>query len=417
MEDGLKSPTSEAESELCDNMEIALGQSTVESSSNVSASSGELESSTSESGNCTAINKKHKATSPPSPSSLSSKRFKLSDNPANNEDLGNTASETSFASDRDKGCDDFDSLSSSDTETEEVLRVESKAPKIETPTLKLKSTTTTTTKRTPLPNTPAKCSPPVAAPNKAASPKPVKRGSKWSAEEDALLISFKNEGKNFDYISERLSGRSGTACRRHYDQISRASATASKSVSGLTKTSRKPVIGVEPAARKGRWTDDEIDELRRLKMADVEWTEIAKLVPGRTPAACRRKWEEVCREASKLFAMSGAQITQKALAGAVKEGVVEGGNDDGLSENDVKEEKAKRDVDEDSYSCGSDEEMSENGTGDQETRGEIKEEVVEGVSGGDTSDTSSESDEVPSDSESEEEAEKKRQHKTFFLER
>lgn len=45
---------------------------------------------------------------------------------------------------------------------------------------------------------------------------PVKKQSKWSAEEDALIIELRGSGMKWDDVSARLPGRSSISCRLHY---------------------------------------------------------------------------------------------------------------------------------------------------------------------------------------------------------
>ncbi len=40
--------------------------------------------------------------------------------------------------------------------------------------------------------------------------------SKWSPEEDALMIELRSRGMKWDDISKRLPGRSAISCRLHY---------------------------------------------------------------------------------------------------------------------------------------------------------------------------------------------------------
>jgi len=44
----------------------------------------------------------------------------------------------------------------------------------------------------------------------------VKKQSKWSATEDALIIELRGSGTKWEEISNRLPGRSATSCRLHY---------------------------------------------------------------------------------------------------------------------------------------------------------------------------------------------------------
>jgi hypothetical protein len=45
---------------------------------------------------------------------------------------------------------------------------------------------------------------------------PAKKQSKWSQEEDALIIDLRGGGMKWEDISKRLPGRSAISCRLHY---------------------------------------------------------------------------------------------------------------------------------------------------------------------------------------------------------
>ncbi|KAI1132126.1 hypothetical protein F5Y10DRAFT_5427 [Nemania abortiva] len=45
---------------------------------------------------------------------------------------------------------------------------------------------------------------------------PAKKQSKWSADEDALIIDLRGSGMKWEDISKRLPGRSAISCRLHY---------------------------------------------------------------------------------------------------------------------------------------------------------------------------------------------------------
>ncbi|TGZ77784.1 hypothetical protein EX30DRAFT_343852 [Ascodesmis nigricans] len=49
-----------------------------------------------------------------------------------------------------------------------------------------------------------------------AGPTPAKKQSKWTAEEDALIIALRGRGEKWDDISRQLPGRSAISCRLHY---------------------------------------------------------------------------------------------------------------------------------------------------------------------------------------------------------
>jgi hypothetical protein len=45
---------------------------------------------------------------------------------------------------------------------------------------------------------------------------PAKKQSKWSSQEDSLIIELRGSGMKWDDISKRLPGRSSISCRLHY---------------------------------------------------------------------------------------------------------------------------------------------------------------------------------------------------------
>lgn len=45
---------------------------------------------------------------------------------------------------------------------------------------------------------------------------PAKKQSKWSPEEDALIIELRGRSMKWEDISKRLPGRSAISCRLHY---------------------------------------------------------------------------------------------------------------------------------------------------------------------------------------------------------
>lgn len=59
---------------------------------------------------------------------------------------------------------------------------------------------------------------PAAAENLSpgSSMRPAKKQSKWSPEEDALIIELRGGGMKWEDISTRLPGRSAISCRLHY---------------------------------------------------------------------------------------------------------------------------------------------------------------------------------------------------------
>jgi hypothetical protein len=48
------------------------------------------------------------------------------------------------------------------------------------------------------------------------APSPAKRQSKWTPDEDAIIIELRGSGMKWEDISKRLPGRSAISCRLHY---------------------------------------------------------------------------------------------------------------------------------------------------------------------------------------------------------
>jgi hypothetical protein len=48
------------------------------------------------------------------------------------------------------------------------------------------------------------------------SESPAKKQSKWSQEEDSLIIELRGSGMKWEDISKKLPGRSAISCRLHY---------------------------------------------------------------------------------------------------------------------------------------------------------------------------------------------------------
>ncbi len=48
---------------------------------------------------------------------------------------------------------------------------------------------------------------------------PAKRQSKWSADENALIVQLRGSSMKWDDISKRLPGRSSISCRLHYQNF------------------------------------------------------------------------------------------------------------------------------------------------------------------------------------------------------
>ncbi|MCJ1384944.1 hypothetical protein MMC17_008062 [Xylographa soralifera] len=88
-----------------------------------------------------------------------------------------------------------------------------------------------------------------SVPHPSASP--AKRQSKWTPEEDALIVMLRAPGMKWEEISQRLPGRSAISCRLHYQNY---------------------------IERRSEWDDEKKDRLARLyeRLKPDMWTPLAK---------------------------------------------------------------------------------------------------------------------------------------------
>ncbi|KAK2739160.1 hypothetical protein FQN55_009566 [Onygenales sp. PD_40] len=139
---------------------------------------------------------------------------------------------------------------------------------------------------TPLPVSPAAVS---AIPAKRLQPAlsleaPAKKQSKWSVEEDALIIELRGSGMKWEDISKRLPGRSAISCRLHYQNY---------------------------LERRSEWDEDRKNKLARLyeRFKQEMWAKIAEEMAIPWRAAEAMHWQlgeqEMARRAGVIpFSLS-----------------------------------------------------------------------------------------------------------------
>ncbi|KAL1412147.1 myb-like DNA-binding protein bas1 [Vanrija albida] len=105
----------------------------------------------------------------------------------------------------------------------------------------------------------------------------ARRRRRWTQEEDDALITAvgkygcaRGPGSQWSKISEGLPGRTNKDCRKRWFH------------------------SLDPAVRKGKWSAEEDDSLRRL-YAEMgpQWKEIALRIPGRKDDQVSKRWRDV----------------------------------------------------------------------------------------------------------------------------
>ncbi|PWY65339.1 hypothetical protein BO70DRAFT_187888 [Aspergillus heteromorphus CBS 117.55] len=151
---------------------------------------------------------------------------------------------------------------------------------------------------TPLPSVPPLTSKiPATVPAKRLQPahtaeSPAKKQSKWSPEEDALIIELRGSGMKWEDISKRLPGRSAISCRLHYQNY---------------------------LERRSEWDEDKKNKLARLyeRFKAEMWSKVAEEMAIPWRAAEAMHWQlgeqEMARRAGVVpFSLSSTAIDPPA---------------------------------------------------------------------------------------------------------
>ncbi|KAI9883769.1 MAG: hypothetical protein M1823_004448 [Watsoniomyces obsoletus] len=121
---------------------------------------------------------------------------------------------------------------------------------------------------------------------------PAKKQSKWSAEEDALIIELRGRSMKWEDISKRLPGRSAISCRLHYQNY---------------------------LERRSEWDDDRKNKLARLyeRFKAEMWSKIAEEMSIPWRAAEAMHWQlgeqDMARRAGVVpFSLSSTALEMPA---------------------------------------------------------------------------------------------------------
>ncbi|KAL2218328.1 MYB DNA-binding domain protein [Thermoascus aurantiacus ATCC 26904] len=121
---------------------------------------------------------------------------------------------------------------------------------------------------------------------------PAKKQSKWSPEEDALIIELRGSGMKWEDISKRLPGRSAISCRLHYQNY---------------------------LERRSEWDEDKKNKLARLyeRFKAEMWAKVAEEMAIPWRAAEAMHWQlgeqEMARRAGVVpFSLSSSAVDPPA---------------------------------------------------------------------------------------------------------
>ncbi|QBZ60309.1 hypothetical protein PoMZ_07249 [Pyricularia oryzae] len=126
------------------------------------------------------------------------------------------------------------------------------------------------------------------APHMAEGPQAAKKQSKWTPEEDAIIIELRGSGMKWDEISKRLPGRSSISCRLHYQNY---------------------------LERRSEWDEERKNKLARLyeRLKAEMWAKLAEEMQVPWRAAEAMHWQigehEMARRAGTTpFSLSGSSV-------------------------------------------------------------------------------------------------------------
>ncbi|RDW83111.1 hypothetical protein BP5796_04602 [Coleophoma crateriformis] len=121
---------------------------------------------------------------------------------------------------------------------------------------------------------------------------PAKKQSKWSPEEDALIIDLRGSGMKWEDISKRLPGRSAISCRLHYQNY---------------------------LERRSEWDEERKNKLARLyeRFKSEMWAKVAEEMAVPWRAAEAMHWQlgeaDMARRAGVVpFSLSSATLDNQS---------------------------------------------------------------------------------------------------------
>ena len=139
----------------------------------------------------------------------------------------------------------------------------------------------------------------------------------WTHDQKETLCRLRSEGKDWEYIGERVLGRTATGARRHWERLrSEALKSVGKRNKARLRRQNDPLVLVTAKIpqKKNRWSNEEEELLISLRAQGMTLKYASKHLRGRGYSACKEHWRKIKDRypfpipASKLARMHGESV-------------------------------------------------------------------------------------------------------------
>ena len=139
----------------------------------------------------------------------------------------------------------------------------------------------------------------------------------WTNDQEKTLCRLRNEGKDWEYIGERVLGRTAIAARRRWERLrSESLKSVGKRNKGLLRRQDDPLVLVmaKTPQREKPWSKEEEQRLVHFCAQGMTLAYASRHMQGRGYGACQRHWRRIKNRyqfaiaASKLARMDGESV-------------------------------------------------------------------------------------------------------------
>ena len=139
----------------------------------------------------------------------------------------------------------------------------------------------------------------------------------WTNDQEETLCRLRNEGKDWEYIGERVLGRTASGARRHWEKLRTESLrSVRKRNKGRLRRQADPlVLAMAKIPQKNKhWSKEEEELLIRLRAQGMTLRYASRHIRGRGYGACKGYWRRIkdrypfAVTASKLARMDGESV-------------------------------------------------------------------------------------------------------------